>query len=183
MVRYALPLTIICLVASLVLSFTYGFTKEKIEFQRQNEVDKSLRIIFPQASFFKKRENKGASYYEAFSSGGLIGFILRVEANGYNGPIVMMTGVGLDMRIKGVVILEHQETPGLGANIAQIRRGEDEPWFLKQFKDKFTDQLLLGKSIQAITGATISSNAVLSSIRAGVEEFFKTVYNTSKKGV
>jgi Na+-translocating ferredoxin:NAD+ oxidoreductase RnfG subunit len=46
----------------------------------------------------------------------------------------MMAGVDLNGTIEGVAVLEHSETPGLGAKINEIRPGVSEPWFLKQFK-------------------------------------------------
>jgi electron transport complex protein RnfG len=92
--------------------------------------------------------------------------------------IRLLAGVDVNGLLTGVTVLEHRETPGLGAQIAHIAYGESEPAFLAQFKGKTADGLVLGKaegqgSVQAITGATISSQAVLNSVREGLEAFLK----------
>jgi len=77
---------------------------------------------------------------------------------------------GKGERILGIDILESQETPGLGAKI-------DEDLFKNQFrgKEKFPLKLVKLKKpqeeeIEAITGATISSRAVVNLVNSLVEE-------------
>jgi len=74
--------------------------------------------------------------------------------------------------------LEHSETPGLGSKISEIEYKQTEAKFLKQFKGKNIQDIVMvkgqtDKNIQAITGATISSKAVVSGVRAGIDGFLK----------
>ncbi|MBU4560807.1 FMN-binding protein, partial [bacterium] len=81
-----------------------------------------------------------------------------------------------DNSITGIEILEHMETPGLGAN---IEKGE----FKNQFKEKSlaNSKLVDGKlavkknkgDIEALTGATISSRGVTEAVDKGLKVFLK----------
>ena len=83
----------------------------------------------------------------------LIGFCF-----GYLDTISFLVGVGRDSNITGIEILQSQETEGMGE---QIRESE----FLDKFKQ--------GKP-EAITGATISSSAVIKAVDEAMKRF--TVY-------
>ena len=65
MIRYGLVLMVICLSASLVLALSYELTKGKIEQQRLDEINRSLKAIFPDADSYEKREVTDVVYYEA----------------------------------------------------------------------------------------------------------------------
>ena len=121
-------------------------------------------------------------------AGEVMGYVARGEAQGYGGKIVVMVGMDLAAeRIIGMAIVSQTETPGLGTRIAEIEskktwgkivlgllydQGEAEPeetmpWFLKRFIEHTFEELreqVEGKAthIQAITGATISSNGTIS---------------------
>ncbi len=97
-----------------------------------------------------------------------VALVIREYGPGLWGTITAMVGFEPDAdRYRGVVFLEHNETPGLGARI-------DEPWFRKQFagasgpfdrlvqepQDKGRAGQTAG-AIDQITGATTSSRAVL----------------------
>ena len=107
------------------------------------------------------------------------GYIFVTRGNGYSSTIETMVGVDMDGKIKDAKILFQQETPGLGAKVEEIRYGETEPWFTKQFKGKtVTDDIRVikdGGNIDAVTGATISSRAVTNSINSGLVELEKTI--------
>jgi Na+-translocating ferredoxin:NAD+ oxidoreductase RnfG subunit len=96
-----------------------------------------------------------------------IGYVIEA-AKGYRN-INMLVGLECEIKIK---ILTHSETR-LG-KVNEIRYGEKQPWFLKQFEGKSTSDLEL-KDIEAITAATISSKAVLDGVKKSVEEFLVKV--------
>ncbi|MDP3730269.1 MAG: RnfABCDGE type electron transport complex subunit G [Candidatus Omnitrophota bacterium] len=165
LVKFGLILGVICLAATLVLAVTYEVTKPKIEEQLKTEEQNALRSIMPLADSFSEKALDGIEYFEALKDKTVVGYCIRVIGNGYNGYIRMIAGVDLNGTIEGVAVLEHSETPGLGAKINEIKPGESEPWFLKQFKGKNARVIAVKKDIDAITGATISSKAVTNSIR------------------
>lgn len=96
-----------------------------------------------------------------------VGYVLKMEPNGYGGPIKMLIGIDTEGNLKGISILELSETPGFGANAVK-----------DSFKNQFVDRKMpldLTKSapkdneIQAITGATITSTAVTNAVNAASE--------------
>jgi electron transport complex protein RnfG len=107
-----------------------------------------------------------------------VGTVFTVTTDrGYGGTIEIVVGVDpTGESITGVRITQHSETPGLGANLVQVKPGEDEPWFLKQFRGLTVGRVSLrasGGPIDAITAATISSRAVTDAVQAGFEEFVR----------
>ena len=88
-----------------------------------------------------------------------------VDANGYGGTIRMIVGVEPAARkLTQIKVLEHAETPGLGARIT-------EPAFLRQFENKSIDDAFAAKQdVDAIAGATVSTIAVASTIKSALTE-------------
>jgi electron transport complex protein RnfG len=170
LIKFGLILGVICLAATLVLAVTYEVTKPKIEEQLKNEERSALKSIMPSADSFNEKAMDGIEYFEALKGKTVVGYCVRAVGSGYSGYIRMIAGVDLDGTIEGVAVLEHSETPGLGAKINEIKPGESEPWFLKQFKGKNAGAIAVKKDIDAITGATISSKAVTDAIRKTAEE-------------
>lgn len=92
--------------------------------------------------------------------------ITAVTPHGYIGPVQMLVAIAADGRVEGVRVLEHEETPGLGDHI------EDSAW-LRQFAGRATgDPDTAGWAVRrdggrfdAISGATISSRAVIHAVR------------------
>ena len=175
MIKFGLILGIICLAATLVLAVTYEITKPKIEDQLNSEEQNALKAIMPQADSFNEKTLDGIEYFEAIKSKNIIGYCVRVVGSGYNGYIRMIVGIDTNGIIQGLEVLEHSETPGLGAKIDEIKQGETEPGFLKQFKGKNARTIEVKKDIDAITGATISSKAVTDAVRKTVSEFLEKI--------
>jgi electron transport complex protein RnfG len=108
----------------------------------------------------------------------LLGYAFKAEGNGYQGTIEIIGGLNADLtQMQGIEIVESQETPGLGAEIA----GDN---FRKQFVGlSVTHPIEYVKNqkpqqpyqIEAITGATISSRAVVNILNKRIEEVRKTI--------
>ena len=202
--KLGLLLSIICIISGLALSVTYSVTKEKIEIQKQREVLDSLPLVIPSATNFSDKKQLGSiSYYEALDkSNKIIGYALNGEHQGYQSMIKFMVGIDPKGKILGLRILEHGETPGLGARVTEIKSDKTlgsfiggmfdnesktkkqsvpEPWFCAMFKDKFYKTLTVSKTgetnsaIMAITGATITSEAVVNGIKETVSKFLSEI--------
>lgn len=171
--KFGLILGVICLAATLVLALTYQITRPGIEEQLKNEEQEALKAIVPAADTFVEKSVDGIDYFEALRGNKLAGYCLRVTASGYNGFIRIITGIDLNGIITGVRVLEHQETPGLGAKINEVKPQEKDPWFLRQFIGRQAGNLEVIRDIDAVTGATISSRAVTDAINKTVNEFLK----------
>ncbi|WP_438317727.1 RnfABCDGE type electron transport complex subunit G [Candidatus Caldatribacterium sp. SIUC1] len=165
--RVALALTVVCVAAALSLSVVYVVTKEKIAEEAKKELKEALGVVFPEAETFtpldlaalgtlpESKEIQFLEAYEAQSGGERRGMVFKVASTGYGGPIVLLVGVDTEEgKITGLKVLEHQETPGLGSNIAEVG-------FLSQFLGKsLASPFRVGEDVQAVSGATISSRAV-----------------------
>ncbi len=152
-------LTVVCVISAAVLSFVYQKTKPLIDQQREKRIRIAQKEVLSQAVVFeplkigKKELNIGYN-----DIGNRVGVVMNISAKGYSGKIDMIIGLNNEAEINGLKVLQHTETPGLGAKITQES-------FLKQFVGKKNDDLMLSKKdssgkIDAITGATISSQAV-----------------------
>jgi electron transport complex protein RnfG len=164
-----LMLLAITMVSGFLLAQAYRFTYPRIQEQKRAEAERLNREIFPAAATFEAGEERGRGFVSARDASGVeIGRVWDVRAPGYSGFIGVKAGVAADGRIARVKILEHGETPGLGAKIAKDA-------FLGQFEGQELGRLHLKKdnpagAIDAIAGATISSRAVTDGIRKSLLE-------------
>jgi electron transport complex protein RnfG len=157
MIRYGFILALICVVASALLAGVNALTKPYIIAQAQEEEGASLKEVMPQAAdFVEVKKGNEALYYKAKDKdGNFIGVAFKVYAEGYSSTIETMVGMAKDGTITMVKVLAQNETPGLGTRVT-------EPGFLEQFSNKKIQNL---GEVQAITGATISSEAVMVAIK------------------
>lgn len=171
--EYLVPtvtLFVICLVATFLLGMTNSVTAPIIEKLAIETEIKSRQTVFPEAVSFGEPEVKedGTSVVAALDeAGNEIGYVVVNSAKGYGGDISVMTGVDAEGKVTGVNILSHAETAGLGANATTEK-------FRSQFlnlvagitvsKDKAGEN-----SIDALTGATITSRAVVEAVNAAIE--------------
>jgi len=100
--------------------------------------------------------------------------LTTVAPNGFSGHIHLLVAVGVDGIVTGVRVIEHRETPGLGD---KIEAGKSD-WALSfrglNSTDPLTDEWLLkrdGGHFDQITGATVTSRAVLHAVRNAVLYF------------
>jgi len=161
-----LVLFLICLLTTLALAGTNLLTKDQIAHQEQLAEEASRQVVLPQAKTFKEADG----YYIGKTDGGEpAGYIFVTEAKGYGGTIKVMTGISASGSVTGVTILSHSETVGLGANV------EKEPFRVQYNQAVPSDGFTVLKStaagegqISAVTGATISSNAVTKAVNEAV---------------
>jgi electron transport complex protein RnfG len=144
---------------------------------------------------------KYVTYFEVYDRNGeLIGYELVYAVQGYQSQIKVLTGLYADGRLSGICVLSQAETPGLGAEIEAVPSTEtlwsaiaglfardtqsaeaaptQVPAFQAQFAGKTLDQLVVVKqktdtNIEAISGATITSDAVVKAVREPVEAFLE----------
>ncbi|MFH0762612.1 MAG: RnfABCDGE type electron transport complex subunit G [Candidatus Omnitrophota bacterium] len=155
--RYGLILGLICFLSSAILAVVNGFTEPQIKLQKESQEKAALEKVFPDAAGFKPvTQDDKIIYYRAYDKADkLIGFVVKSEGKGYSSPIESLAGLDLKLNITDVKVISQNETPGLGTRVA----GEE---FLSQFKGKSPAGL---GQIDAITGSTISSKAVIDSIK------------------
>lgn len=167
-IKLGLFLMIVSGLAALALTGTYLYTAPRIEAQKIIERQMALKEVLPQAESFKEVRTKTEIYYLGLNKKGQkVGFVFAVAAKGYAGKIEMLVGIDKSGKVAGVKIENQKETPGLGSQAA-------EPKFLNQFKGKSSnDALKAKKDIQAITGATITTQAVCEGVREALKKGLK----------
>ena len=169
-IKLIIILTIISLLSGGVLALAYSFTSPKMEEVALLNQQKSIfEVLSGIKSYREFQNNKNMLIFEGLDdNGNVMGLAYVAEGAGFQGKIRLMVGLDLALKqITGYKVLEHQETPGLGARI-------DEDGFKKQFFQKFwTDAFKLKEDIIPITGATISSKVVTDLMKKSVDEVIK----------
>jgi len=164
-IQYALVLFCITAVACAILAMVNQTTEPLIAQNKIATEDAARQDIFPGASF-TERTVEGLEFYDVFDDGeNLLGYILNTSAQGYSSTIVAMVGLNTDLSIKMVKVIDQQETPGLGTNCTKTG-------FLDRFVGLSIGNLKVDKDggeIVSLTGATISTRALTSSIKEYIE--------------
>jgi electron transport complex protein RnfG len=165
-IKPAVALLAITIVASALLGFVHDITEEPIEAQRVANETNAVKAVFPSTTdvedipYEAPATSSVIRAAEVKEGDEVIGYAVYASPSGYGGPVSMMVGLYTNGSIAGVQVLSHQETPGLGANAAN-------PSFLDNFKDANFDLMVTKKApndkneIQAITSATITSTAIV----------------------
>lgn len=169
-------LVLISIVAALLLGITYIPTSQQLEENIIAAQKVILSELMPEAQNFEPVESDVAGedgqreilYYRAVdSSGNIIGYAFFKQQGGAQGPIVVAGAVDASFaNVLGMNVLSHEETPGLGSKITS-------PDFRSQFQGIAVSKLGLsssGGSIDSITGATISSKAVVDAMNSKIDE-------------
>ncbi|MBU1238214.1 RnfABCDGE type electron transport complex subunit G [Myxococcota bacterium] len=177
MVKMVVTLSLISALAAGALAFADKMTRKKIAMQAKLKAARAVKKIFPDCAapverIVKSKKGEAITVYDCpgqkacfiFSSNSASGI-----SRPYSGLIRVMVGVDSRGTIEGVEVITQSETPGLGANI------EEKSW-IGQFKGlSLTKGKLAVKkvdrtgSIDAISGATISSKAVTGIVKAALE--------------
>jgi electron transport complex protein RnfG len=179
-----LRLLMITAIAGLILGLAHKVTLEPIAKQQKIENDSAMQEVLPAAEAFNLKEvtlPDGSiikEVNEGTKGSDVAGYAIKVSPKGYGGLIDMMVGISNEGKVEGIKILSHSETPGLGANAPNQE-------FSGQYKGKPIEQPLEvvktepsgDNQIKAITGATITSNAVTKGVNDAID-----FYNKELKG-
>lgn len=170
-------LALVGCVSGVTLVLVYGYAMPRIQKNIKAETEKAIKAIFPEAGAVDNTEHDKVFKVRDIR-GELTGYAFQAEGNGYQGVIKLIVGVDAHFsEVKGLEVLESQETPGLGAEITS-------PSFKSQFSGlSLAHPIEYIKNqkptkpyqIEAITGATISSRAVVNIVNKKVEELRKTI--------
>ncbi len=162
-VKIILSLTLVGMVSGSLLVSVYNYAMPKIKTNVRAGTEKAIKNIFPETEEIKNTKEEGV-FRAVGENGKFLGYAILAEGNGYQGIIKLIVGVNEDMsEMTGMEVLESQETPGLGAEIAgEAFRKQFEGLSLKHAMEYLKNQKPQEPyQIEAITGATISSRAVV----------------------
>ena len=159
-------------VTGLILGVVEHYTSQAIARVEAEARNAAFRIVMPAAQDFAtfelKEDDFVADVQKGTDANGLAGWCMTVNSKGYGGEVNFIVGITKDGNVKAINILNHSETPGLGAK-------STEPEFYEQFNDRSDLPLRVAKGsagdgeILAISGATITSTAVTTGVNAAVE--------------
>ena len=186
MLKDAAILFVITLISGLVLGFVYDLTKEPIAAQEVLKKNEAYQKVFPEAESFEEQTEAvcaeatalvtGQGYDAAVeklaaaynSAGELLGYVITVtDHEGYGGDITFAIGISNDGSCSGVSILSIAETAGLGMRAEEV--------LVPQMSGKdlnapvgYTKSGNAGENeVDAISGATITTEAFVNGINAG----------------
>lgn len=187
-IKNTLILAAITVVSGLLLGLVYDITKEPIATAQENTRQEAFRSVLPEASSFEEYEGYDAEKAGELlrengydpdeisgavtgkdDSGEIVGYVVDVISHdGYAGDIEISVGIASDGTVTGIEMLSISETAGLGMKAAEAD-------FKDQFKDKKVEKFSYTKSgesgddmIDAISGATITTNAVTNAVDAAL---------------
>lgn len=160
-------LTVIVVASVVLLMVVNSITSPIVKNMQVEEIKNTLRSIFPEMSQYELEDE----VYIIYQDGEKAGYAFMASGSGYSGDIDIMVGLDSGFGIKGISILSQTETPGLGSMIT-------ENSFTDQFKGLPASDIVLkvdGGKIDAVTGATISSRAVVNAIKKKMVEIIDSL--------
>ncbi len=164
----ALVLVIICLVVTLALAATYGVANPKIIENQMKAADEARMLVLPEGDSFTEYDGELATgVIDCFIADNKAGMAVTAAYKGFGGDVKVMVGIDANGGITGVTVTEHAETPGLGTKAMTVE-------YLEQYKgvaEVVGGHINNDANIDAITGATITSNAVYGAVEAALNQF------------
>ena len=168
--RLTATLLAICAVVALALAGVNAITAKKIAENKEKKTKEALQQVLPGATVFEEISFTDASgLVTKVYQDSAVGYAVEVAPNGFGGAITMMVGVSAEGQVLGISVISHAETPGLGAvAAANTDKGVS-------FRDQFAglvSGITIGdgdNQISAISGATISSQAIVDGVNAALE--------------
>lgn len=181
--RIVTVMLVVALIASASLTVVRQITFEPIKHAQEQRVADSIRKVItaefdnnPLAEKIVVRRGKEAhAMYPARKDGYITSIAMKTFSNkGFGGRMDVIVGFFMDGRVSGYQVINHKETPGLGSKV-------NEPAFQKGIVGRNPSEATFmvrqdGGEIDAVTGATISSRAVLDAIKKAYRSYIN--FNT-----
>ena len=163
----AMRLMIFALVAALLLALVNAVTEERIAENTRAKVTAARQEVIGDYAFEDAAADiSGAAYitgvYRAMDGENCVGYVYELESRGYGGTVYICAGVDLEGHVTGVKVSNHVETKGLGTDAE------------KKFMAGFVGiEAASGEALKldAMSGATISSNAVKNAVDEAITHF------------
>ena len=144
-IKPTLVLTVICVIASLLLTYAHELTKTRIADQKEQKFSESVEALFGKTDSRLIDDNFGYDEVEAVA--------VTSDENG---------------AVSGIEFVSLGETPGLGSKVRDI----------ETFREQFYGRKEVTDDLDAISGATYSSNGMKKAVDTAIE-----VYNENKEAI
>lgn len=171
-------------IAATALGFVYDLTKAPIEAAKMKAQTEAIKQVLPEfdklgESFKTMAETGGDSleFFPAYKGDELVGTAIKTYTKtGFNGFFSIMAGIDKAGNFSGYSVLEHSETPGLGAKMAFWFNMAEKPNQYVIGKNPTTTKFTVSKDggdIDAITASTITSRAFLDALNRAYTSYSK----------
>ena len=168
--KLTLVLFLVCAIAAGALGVVNELTKDRIAAQQMAKTAEAFSAIMKSDGYEEVAFDAAAfptvdSVHRATNGAG---YVVTSTFSGAQGNITLAVGVDNDLKCTGISVIEHSETSGLGANAAST--GEVGVKFRAQFVGA-DENIALAKSggtIDALTGATITSRAITGAVAESI---------------
>ena len=173
--KVAGPLTVIALVVAALLGLVNSITAGKIAESDAENTRIAMSAVVPEGSeFTDKLEISDDVAAAAAAQGGKLtelngvknagadaGYVMKIAASGSQGTITMMVGVDANKAITGISVVSHAETSGIGTKVMGNEPNAAGVPVLDQFIGMSgSGSLVVGKTVTAISGATVSTKGI-----------------------
>ena len=168
-IKPTLVLTVICIVAALLLTFFYELTKERIAEQKELKFSSSVEALFGKTDSRLLDTNFGFDEIEAIAVTPDGKTAVQVCTDGYSKDgINILVGIDENGAVSGIEFVSLGETPGLGSKVRDI----------SSFREQFYGRSAVSDELDAVSGATYSSNGMEHAVNAAIE-----VYTQNKEAI
>ncbi len=173
--KVAGTLTIISLIVAALLGLVNNVTADKIAEIDAEKTRVSMSAVVAEGSEFTDKleisddvaaaaaaqGGKLTELYGVKTGGADNGYVMKVSASGSQGTIVMMIGVDANKAITGISVVSHSETSGIGTKVVGNEPNAAGVPVLDQFQGMSgAGSLVVGKTVTAISGATVSTKGI-----------------------
>ena len=173
--KVAGTLTVIALVVAALLGLVNNITADKIAEIDAEKTRVSMSAVVPEGSEFTDKleisddvaaaaaaqGGKLTELYGVKNAGADAGYVMKIAASGSQGTITMMVGVDANKAITGISVVSHAETSGIGTKVMGNEPNTAGVPVLDQFMGlSGSGSLVVGKTITAISGATVSTKGM-----------------------
>jgi len=130
--------------------------------RKRTDLDSFLRRALPEASEFRPAaDGMYAGRDPRNATSPVVGYVTVGRADGYGGPMRVAVGLDTSGNVAGVSIIDHKETPPF---FDRIKAGD----YLEDLVGKsYADPFIPGDDINTVSGATVSLDALATSVRRG----------------
>ena len=173
--KVAGTLTVIALVVAALLGLVNNMTADKIAEIDAEKTRVSMSAVVPEGSEFTDKleisddvaaaaaaqGGKLTELYGVKNAGADAGYVMKIAASGSQGTITMMVGVDANKAITGISVVSHAETSGIGTKVMGNEPNTAGVPVLDQFMGlSGSGSLVVGKTVTAISGATVSTKGI-----------------------
>ena len=171
-----LVLTLVAVIMGGILAYVNHLTEGPINAQKEKTLADGIKtvmvcndLVVANTDEVKQNDEKGKEitfkiYQVKDAQGQDLGAAVESTTGGFGGDLKVLVGFDPEGKILGYTLLEHQETPGLGAKA--------DKWFQKGQKGDIvgktpSEPLTVSKDggqVDAITASTITSRAFLKAV-------------------